>query len=136
MSAAASPWYAAGLRFECVRCGACCTGAPGVVRVEDDEIAPLAAALGMSGDEVVRELLRCDGRALRLYEWPNGDCVLYDPGSRGCRVYQARPRQCRRWPFWERVLRTPEDWQRTSLECPGCGRGPLVARDAIERWGT
>lgn len=135
MSPPASPWYAAGLRFECTRCGACCRGEPGVVRVADDEIRPLAAALGMSGAEVVRELLRTDGHALRLYEWPNGDCVLYDPETRGCRAYEARPSQCRRWPFWEQVLRSPEHWQRACRECPGCGRGPLVSCEEIERWG-
>ena len=36
-------WYQDGLAFECTRCGACCTGAPGYVWVNDEEIARLAA---------------------------------------------------------------------------------------------
>ena len=30
----AEPWYRDGLRFECTRCGHCCTGAPGYVWVD------------------------------------------------------------------------------------------------------
>ena len=36
-------WYDAGLKFQCTRCGACCTGAPGYVWVNGEEIARLAA---------------------------------------------------------------------------------------------
>ena len=32
------PWYREGLRFECIRCGGCCTGFPGTVRVTNEEI--------------------------------------------------------------------------------------------------
>ena len=33
MTADSPEWYRDGLRFECTRCGACCTGAPGYVWV-------------------------------------------------------------------------------------------------------
>ena len=43
----AKPWFQAGLRFECSQCGDCCTGAPGYVWVNREEINALAAKVGM-----------------------------------------------------------------------------------------
>ena len=40
------PWYRDGLRFECSQCGDCCTGAPGYVWVNKEEIASLASEAG------------------------------------------------------------------------------------------
>lgn len=34
-----SNFFDAGIRFECRRCGACCTGDPGIVRVNERETA-------------------------------------------------------------------------------------------------
>ena len=36
------PWYEDGLRFRCTRCGACCTGSPGFVWVNAEELADIA----------------------------------------------------------------------------------------------
>jgi Fe-S-cluster containining protein len=112
--------FATGLRFACARCGACCTGAPGAVWVSDDEIAALAVALGLTAEQFERCYVRRDGPRRRLYEWPSGDCVLYQPQSRGCLAYHARPRQCRSWPFWESNLTDERAWQAASEQCPGC----------------
>ena len=46
-----TPWYRNGLRFTCTRCGRCCGGGPGTIRASDDEIAALAAGLGMDDYE-------------------------------------------------------------------------------------
>src|SRR6266404_2835548 len=40
------PWYENGLRFECTRCGHCCTGPSGYVWVNDEEIDQIAAYRG------------------------------------------------------------------------------------------
>ena len=37
-----TPWFKDGLRFECTQCGDCCTGSPGYVWVNDEEISALA----------------------------------------------------------------------------------------------
>ena len=42
----AAPWYKDGLQFTCTQCGDCCTGAPGVVWVTDDELREIADYLG------------------------------------------------------------------------------------------
>jgi len=126
------PWYAAGLRFSCQRCGACCTGAPGYVWVQIEEVAAIAARLGMeSVGFLSRYTRRVDG-GLSLREEADGRCVLLESGF-GCRAYEARPRQCRTWPFWVRIVATSASWQREAADCPGMGEGDVVGPEEIER---
>jgi len=127
------PWYRGGLRFECTRCGNCCGGASGTVRVSDAEVLTLARRSGL-GPEEFRTLYtrRLRGGELSLRERSDGTCVLYGAG-RGCTVYSDRPRQCRTWPFWRSVVHSPERWADEARDCPGIGRGPLHAADRIER---
>jgi Fe-S-cluster containining protein len=119
------PWYQDGLRFRCTRCGNCCTGAPGYVWVNDEEIDALAAHLGEPPEEVRAVHTRAVGNRRSLRERGNGDCVFYDR-EKGCTVYEVRPRQCRTWPFWESNVRSPEAWRQTCESCPGAGRGELI----------
>lgn len=127
------PWYKDGLRFTCTGCGDCCTGAPGYVWVNKQEIADLAEAVGLSVEAFQRKYVRQIGIRKSLLEYKNGDCVFFDTATRGCRVYQARPRQCRTWPFWDSNLRTPETWAETCEHCPGSGRGELHQLSSIEQ---
>jgi Fe-S-cluster containining protein len=128
------PWYKKdGLRFQCSQCGDCCTGAPGFVWVNADEIRALAERVtGGDVEEFERLYVRKVGVRKSLVEFPNGDCAFFDTQSRRCTVYDARPRQCRTWPFWDSNLKTPEDWQRTCQVCPGSGRGELYELQVIE----
>lgn len=120
-----SPWYQDGLRFRCTQCGDCCTGAPGYVWVNKQEIADLAALLQIDVETFERRYVRMVGIRKSLKEYANGDCVFFDNESRRCKVYTARPRQCRTWPFWDSNIRTPEAWQATCEACPGAGKGKL-----------
>jgi Fe-S-cluster containining protein len=120
------PWYHKGLRFECTGCGDCCTGAPGYVWVNGEEIAALAARLEMPVDDFEKKYVRKVGIRKSLVEFDNGDCVFFDGDSRKCTVYAERPRQCRTWPFWDSNVRTPAAWKETCQVCPGSGKGPLV----------
>ena len=52
------PWYKDGLRFKCTGCGDCCTGAPGYVWVNNEEIAKMAAVVRMSVEEFEAEYVR------------------------------------------------------------------------------
>jgi Fe-S-cluster containining protein len=122
----AKPWYRNGLRFTCTECGECCTGAPGYVWVNKEEIEALARAVGMSDvAQFEKKYVRQLGVRRSLRERANYDCVLLDPQTRKCRAYEARPRQCRTWPFWDSNLATPDDWDRTCQVCPGSGQGEL-----------
>jgi Fe-S-cluster containining protein len=121
-----SPWFKDGLRFQCTGCGDCCTGSPGYVWVNQQEIESLARRLNMDIEEFERKYTRRVGIRRSLVEFPNGDCVFFDPQTRKCNVYEDRPRQCRTWPFWESNLKTPQAWKRTCEVCPGSGQGSLV----------
>jgi hypothetical protein len=129
------PWYENGLEFSCTGCGNCCTGAPGYVWVNQQEIRDMAAAIGEADIErFERKYVRSIGirRSLKEDASSNWDCVFFDNQSRKCKVYQARPRQCRTWPFWDSNLKTPEHWQRTCEVCPGSGKGKLYQLKQIE----
>jgi Fe-S-cluster containining protein len=126
-----APWYSEGLRFACTRCGHCCGGGPGTIRVSDEEIADLAAHTHESIESFrAKYTRRIRGGDISLKEKRNLDCIFYDR-SAGCTVYAMRPRQCRTWPFWSSVVHSPETWEEAARSCPGMNEGPLRAADAI-----
>lgn len=126
------PWYAEGLAFECTRCGRCCTGEPGFVWVNEEEVEAISRRLGMTaGQFLAVYTYRTRGRR-SLREKANGDCVFYDR-EQGCTIYPLRPRQCRTWPFWESNLASAERWAEVSRHCPGIGRGEVIPVDEITR---
>jgi len=130
----AAEWYAPeGLRFECTECGACCTGPPGYVQINQQEAEAIAAKLGVPVDTVWNQYTREDptGRSLKETRSPEGwDCIFLDresvPGKALCSVYEARPLQCRTFPWWPEHLRSPKTWARLARECEGVGRGDFV----------
>ncbi len=126
------PWYRDGLRFTCSQCGDCCTGAPGYVWVNNEEIAALAAEVGEEVERFEELYVRKVGARKSLREFASGDCVFFDGKKRKCTVYDARPRQCKTWPFWDSNLKTPEDWAQTCEACPGSGQGKLHQLQQIE----
>ena len=125
-------WYQDGLKFRCSGCGDCCTGAPGYVWVNKEEIAQIAAQVEMDVDEFEQKYVRKVGIRKSLVEYSNGDCVFFDTEKRSCTVYEARPRQCRTWPFWDSNIRSPETWAETCEACPGSGKGKLYSLSHIE----
>ena len=125
-------WYQNGLRFECTRCGNCCTGAPGFVWVDDAELAAIAAFRAEPLEETRGRFTRVVGNRRSLREKANNDCVFYDRRE-GCTIYAVRPRQCRSWPFWERNVSSPEAWRQTCQQCPGGGQGELISAEEITR---
>jgi Fe-S-cluster containining protein len=127
-------WYHEGLRFQCSQCGDCCTGAPGFVWVNKEEITALAEAIGE--EDLARfeqKYVRRCGIRKSLKEFANGDCVFFDSNERQCTVYAARPRQCRTWPFWDSNLKSAAAWKATCEVCPGSGQGELYQLEDIEK---
>lgn len=115
-------WFENGLRFKCkgCECGDCCSGkhGPGTVWVSDEEVARLAAHVGMEAAAFRERYTRVvDGR-VSLVERVNDDCIFYREGT-GCLVYEARPVQCRTYPFWGKILRGPRTWSEEAKKCPG-----------------
>ena len=126
----AEPWYREGLAFTCTQCGACCTGAPGFVWVNMEEITALAEFRGEPIAEFGRKFLRRIGDQISLIERPGGDCIFWDKAV-GCTVYPARPVQCRTWPFWSENIESPEAWDHVTKVCPGSGRGQIFSVEEI-----
>ena len=128
-----SRWYEDGLQFKCTQCGNCCTGSPGYVWVNDEDLQNIAEYL----DKPIGEVRLLQTRPVRgkisLKEFPNGDCIYFHPKKRSCKIYPVRPIQCRTWPFWKSNLETPERWQETGRGCPGIGQGSFVELEVIER---
>src|SRR5579871_153117 len=126
------PWYQDGLRFECTRCGKCCSGFPGFVWVNDDEMKAIAEFLDEPLEEVLGLYTRIFDGDRTLRDRLNNDCIFFD-AEKGCTIYPVRPRQCRTWPFWESNVRTPNDWKETCQTCPGSGQGDLISAEEITR---
>ena len=125
------PWFKDGLKFTCTECGNCCTGAPGIVRVSDEEIANIAQLLDKPLGEIKLFHTRSIPGGTSLTEFANGDCTFFDPKTRKCTIYDARPAQCKTWPFWNSNLEDKETWEAVEMICPGSGEGELVQLDEI-----
>ena len=80
---APDPWYAQGLNFTCSQCGDCCTGAPGVVWVTDEELQEIADYLEKPIEEVRLMHTRLVRGRVSLREFQNGDCTFFDNEKRG-----------------------------------------------------
>ncbi len=128
-------FYAHGLQFECLKCGACCTGAPGFVYLSKGDIVSIAEFLKKDKRTIIQQYTRLvyifGERRLSLTERANYDCVFW---NRMCTIYEARPYQCRSFPFWKRHLISSREWARVGERCPGINRGHLYAASQIERF--
>jgi uncharacterized protein len=83
--------------YQCQRCTNCCRW-PGFVKLNDREIAEIAAFVGLSEFDFVQKYTRLrqyrDGLALTDKE--NGECIFLDGND--CAIQQAKPQQCRDFP--------------------------------------
>ncbi|KAA5545847.1 YkgJ family cysteine cluster protein [Roseiconus nitratireducens] len=131
-SSAKRPWYRDGLQFECTQCGACCSGEPGYVWVDQAEIEAMAESMQITVEAFEGRFVRRVGAKKSLREYPDGDCILLDPEKRTCLVYQGRPTQCRTWPFWDSNLESKKAWKETCEVCPGAGTGRVYSLAEIE----
>jgi hypothetical protein len=124
-----STWYDEGLRFTCTQCGNCCSGPPGYVWFNDEELKAMADDLAMTPKKF-REMfaVKHGGRwSLREVEGPRGfDCVFLRRDAQGkalCSIYKSRPTQCRTWPFWPELLKSFRSYVNGTSTCPGTKRG-------------
>src|SRR4051812_853201 len=105
-----SPWYRDGLQFRCTRCGACCTGAPGFVWVNEEEIARLAEYRGETVEQFCRKFVPRGGPPLR----PGGEAGGRLPfrGKEGrLPGLPGGAREIQTWPFWPENVESPESWE-------------------------
>jgi Fe-S-cluster containining protein len=147
MSDSGKDWFERGLRFDCGRCGDCCTGAPGHVWFDAEELGEMARHLGILPFQFLRDHARQDpasGRwSLLEVRRRNGDhdCEFLRRGGDGlarCAIQAVKPRQCRTFPFWKEILASEEAWRARAGRCLGMrrgqdGEGTLHDADAIRR---
>lgn len=127
------PWYKEGLRFACTECGQCCTGSPGYVWVEDDEIEKMADFLAISKQEFIERYTRQVGERRSLLEFPRSyDCIFLR--DKKCLLYGARPKQCSTFPFWPENLESKEAWEETAKRCEGVNHehAPVIPLSRIQ----
>jgi Fe-S-cluster containining protein len=122
-------FFDAGIRFACIGCGQCCTGAPGTVFMNRETSERIAAHLRLAHAEFLERYAYPFRNGHSLREKPNGDCIFLEQNR--CTIYPVRPPQCRTYPFWPENLRSEAAWARTCKECPGIGAGRLYRRDEI-----
>jgi Fe-S-cluster containining protein len=125
-----SYFFEQGIHFECLRCGACCTGDPGIVYADKNEALRIAEYLSIEFSLFAEAYLYPIREGYGIREHSDGRCFFYD---NGCTVYPVRPRQCRTYPFWFENLRSVKNWKRISEACPGIGRGALYSKEKILR---
>ncbi|MBA2369211.1 MAG: YkgJ family cysteine cluster protein [Candidatus Protochlamydia sp.] len=125
-------WYEKGLTFECTGCGACCTGSPGYIWVNEEEITAIATHLNLSIQDFSHKYLRLVHGRLSLLEDPKSyDCIFLK--DKKCQIYALRPVQCRTFPWWPTLLDSEESWKKASYGCEGISRkAPLVPFEKIE----
>ena len=126
------PWYKDGLRFKCTGCGQCCTGSPGHVWIDQEEIAQMAQFLNISPEEFIKKYTRRVKVRLSLTEDPkNFVCIFLK--EKKCLIYQSRPYQCRAFPWWIENLRSEEEWQEAKTRCEGIDHpdAPLITLGEI-----
>jgi hypothetical protein len=117
-----------GIRFECQRCGACCTGEPGIVRVSEPEMENISRFLLLGHGDFKSRYLQSVKGAFSIGEDPEGRCLFYE---KGCRIYDVRPSQCRSFPFWLKNFRSEETFRSLEKDCPGMGKGRLYSKEEI-----
>ena len=129
-------WYSAGLHFECLGCGRCCSGpAGGYIWVTGDEIRLLAEYLKMTTEQLRSRFLRRAGFRLTIIEdSQTRDCIFLKQNEDGkrCSIYPVRPGQCRLWPFWPVNLAGPDQWNMAGQKCPGINRGAFYSFEQIQ----
>ncbi len=129
------PWYSEGLCFNCTQCGNCCSGSPGYVWVTLDEIKEIEGYLKKQSISLGPYLRRSKGQ-FSLIEKSSGDCIFLqrlDSGKALCQIHPAKPSQCGKWPFWNTILKTENDWEKQATDCPGMNKGKLYSFEEIEK---
>ncbi len=86
--------------FMCRMCGACCRIKDGIVRVSNEEIARIAAFLGMDEAKFIERetLVAPDRKSLILKSRTDGSCA-YLTEDNLCRINPVKPEKCRTFPF-------------------------------------
>ena len=93
--------------WNCHRCGNCCRW-PGIVKINDKEIADIANYVGMDEQDFVDKYteLRPDRKGLTLISKEDDSCIFLE-GKNHCTIQAVKPQQCA--DFLVKWFPKPED---------------------------
>ena len=104
--------------FSCTECGKCCQ-VRGDVWCSPDDAERLAEHLELDAKTLAERYGRIEVEGwIQLQERPEGGCVFLTEDGKACSVYEGRPVQCRVYPFFPRILKTPEAWNGEVVDAP------------------
>ncbi len=126
-------------RFECIKCGNCCSDKNTFVNITYIDILRIQKALTLSIDELleiigfyifkkelsVEELKKMVVPPIKterglafigLNRKSNGFCYFYDEKGKRCMIYILRPKFCRTFPFSFRILFDKTDRTKAKIE--------------------
>jgi hypothetical protein len=121
-------FFDGGIRFACRRCGGCCTGEPGIVYADREEISQIAKYLDIPRETLVERFTKPFQDGFIIREVEDGRCIFYE---NGCVIYPVRPLQCKTFPFWFQNMRSMTAWKDACRRCPGIGEGRLYTKEEI-----
>lgn len=128
------PWYQKGLPFKCTGCGKCCSGAPGYIWVQEEEMEKIAQFLKISLKEFKLKFTVQVGEKYSLRDLKHQDYSCIFLKDKMCSIYSVRPRQCQTYPFWPTILKTEKNWEDEALACEGIrNQEVIVSLDEIEK---
>lgn len=132
------------LKFECTKCGKCCTrrSTYAYVYLNREEARALARFLGMSERELRRRYTFVDADGWTQLRFIGDACPFLDRLSGSCTVYAARPLQCHTFPFWTELIGKNGRWtEQARTLCEGVGQGRehrwkavLASARAMDAW--
>ena len=103
--------------FECKMCNQCCHGKGGIY-LEEDQLGPAAAELGLTLEEFsARHCMPAGEGRFEIAVDQTGACSLLTP--KGCSIHKTKPAVCRLWPFFPGLLKDAGAFEEAKLICPG-----------------
>ncbi|MBD3255268.1 MAG: hypothetical protein GF383_09260 [Candidatus Lokiarchaeota archaeon] len=144
-------------RFECTRCGKCCTDKTTLVNVTYHDILRIKENLNLTLDELLEvigfyifeEQLSEEDRKkmvtspistehgpafVGLLKNAEGSCYFYDKEKKRCKIYKLRPMFCRTFPFSFRLILNQEDKTKAKIKMRYTEKGkkycPGITKDA------
>lgn len=134
-----------GVRFECTRCGECCTRLRANLPLTSTDVRRISAHLGLTirsfvetygvhaVDRVHLRGTTLDIPSIELRVPANGTCVFLD-AERRCTIHEVKPAVCERTPFVGYVAEGGATaWNEAVSYCPGIGIGPRYSPARIRR---
>jgi Fe-S-cluster containining protein len=103
--------------FECTKCGTCCYGKGGIF-VRGDEIERIADFLGIDSVSFVSRFCDEKNGRLSIKSGEDGYCVFYNKEIQ-CTIHPVNPMPCSSWPFYDALLKDPDNWEAAKEACPG-----------------